>query len=179
MRYILFIAVLLLNMQANETKGAQPPPSLVKTVKVKEGYANTLQNYVGTLYYDRNSNIASEVSGVVSDLYVKEGQSVKRGDLLLKLESSILEAKIKAKQATLDSMLAQQTKQKKDLDRATALLKRASISQSSYDTTFYTLEALNSQIDSQKAELQSMKIELQKKTIKAPFNAVLVKSCRL
>ncbi|EDZ62451.1 RND family efflux transporter MFP subunit [Sulfurimonas gotlandica GD1] len=175
MKYILLAAALFLNIQANETKGAQPPPSLVKTVMVKEGYANSLQNYVGTLYYDRNSKLASETSGVVSKIYVKEGQSVKEGTVLLKLESSILEAKVKAKQATLDSFLAQQTKQQKDLQRADALLKKQSIAQSSYDNTYYTLEALNSEIDSHKAELLSMKIELQKKSIQAPFDAVIVK----
>ncbi|NOR58820.1 MAG: efflux RND transporter periplasmic adaptor subunit [Sulfurimonas sp.] len=175
MKYILLCAALFLNMQANETKGAQPQPSLVKTVKVKEGYANSLQNYVGTLYYDRNSKLASDSSGVVSKLYVKEGQRVKRGNILLKLESSILEAKVKAKQATLNSFLAQQTKQQKDLKRAEALINKKSIAQSSYDNTFYTLEALNSEIQSHKAELLSMKIELQKKSIRAPFNGVIVK----
>ena len=175
MKYILLVVMMLVSIQANEAKGAQPPPSLVKTAKVKEGFANSLQHYVGTLYYDKNSNLASEISGVVSKIYVKEGQAVKKGDALLELESSILQSKVKAKQASIDAVLAEQTKQKKDLKRATALLSRKSIPQSSYDTTFYTLEALNSQIESQKAELNSMKIELQKKTIKAPFNAVVVK----
>ncbi len=175
MKYILLCVALLLNIQASETKGAKPPPSLVKTVKVKEGYANSLQNYVGTLYYDRNSNLASDSSGVVSKLYVKEGQAVKKGNILLKLESSILEAKVKAKKATLNSFLAQQTKQQKDLKRAEVLINKKSIAQSSYDNTYYTLEALNSEILSHKAELLSMNIELKKKSIRAPFNGVIVK----
>lgn len=175
MKYILLCAALLLNLQADETKVNQPPPSLVKTVKVEKGYANSLQNYVGTLYYDRNSNLASESSGVVSKIYVKEGQRVKRGAVLLKLESSILEANVKAKEATLNSFYAQQKKQQKDLQRAEALLNKKSIAQSSYDNTFYTLEALNSEIESHKAQLLSMKIELQKKNILAPFNGVVVK----
>ncbi|WP_321777623.1 efflux RND transporter periplasmic adaptor subunit [Sulfurimonas sp.] len=174
MKYMLLAIVLFLNMQASETKGAQPP-SLVKTVKVKEGYANSLQNYVGTLYYDRNSELASESSGVVSKLYAKEGQRVKRGNILLKLESSILEAKLKAKQAILNSFLAQQTKQQKDLKRAEVLINKKSIAQSSYDNTYYTLEALNAEIESHKAELLAMKIELQKKSIRAPFNGIVVK----
>lgn len=175
MRYILLMAALLLSMQANETKGSQSAPALVTTVKAKEGYTNSLQNYVGTLYYDRNSNLASEVSGVVNALYAKEGQAVKKGDILLKLESTILEAKIKAEQAALDSMRFEQTKQTKDLNRSTILLKRKSLSQSSYDATFYALEALNAKIDSQKAQLHSMMIELQKKTITAPFDAIVAK----
>ena len=171
MKHILLVIALLLNLQAS----AQPPASLVKTVLVKEGYVSSLQNYVGTLYYDKNSNLASESSGVVNKLFVKEGASVKKGTPLLKLESSILEAKVKAKQAIVSSFISQQTKQKTDLKRADALLKKKSIAQSSYDTTFYTLEALNAEIDAHKAELLSMKIELQNKTIKAPYNAVVVK----
>lgn len=175
MKYFLLVVVFVSFVYAGQEKGSKPPPSLVQTVKIKEGYANALQNYVGTLYYDKNSNLASESSGAVKMLYVKEGQSVKKGETLLKLESSVLNAKVKAKQAMLNSYLAQQTKQKKDLKRAQALLDRNSIAQSSYDDTYYTLESLKAEIESHKAELLSMKIELDKKTIKAPFDAVVIK----
>jgi len=175
MKYFILVIAVFLNIHASESKGATPPPSLVQTVVAKEGIINSLQNYVGTLYYDRHSNLASESSGVVSSLYVKEGQRVKKGESLLKLESSILQAKVSAKKASLNSLISEQTKQKKDLERSDALLKRNSISQSSYDTTFYTLEALDSQIASVRAELLSMKLELKKKTIKAPFDAIVVK----
>ena len=175
MKYLLISVALFLNIQAIQAAGGQPPASLVTTTVVKEGYANSLQNYVGTLYYDRNSNLASESSGVVSKLHVKEGQSVNRGDVLLKLESSILEARVKAKQAIVNSFLARQTKQQKDLQRADALLSKKSISQSSYDNTFYMLEALSAETDSHKAELLSMELELQKKSIKAPYNGIIVK----
>lgn len=171
MKYILLTMALLFNLQAS----GQPRASLVKTVMVKEGSVSSLQNYVGTLYYDRSSKLASQSSGMVSKLFVQEGESVKKGTILLKIESSILEAKVKAKQAIIASFVAQQTKQKTDLKRADALLKKQSIAQSSYDSTFYTLEALNAEIDAHKAELLSMKIELQNKTIIAPYNAVVVK----
>lgn len=172
MKYILLAMALFMSIQATQP---QPPASLVQTVKIKEGVANALQTYVGTLYYDRHSELASESSGVVQQLYVKEGQSVKKGETLLRLRDSILRAKIEAKEASLSSLVSEQTKQKKDLDRAKALLARKSISQSNYDATFYTLESLNADIKSTKAELLSLKIELSDKTIKAPFSGVIVK----
>lgn len=175
MKYLFLAFSLLFNLQANEPQDSKPPLSLVTTIKVEEGYINSLQNYVGTLYYARNSNLASESSGIVSKLFVKEGQNVTRGTTLLKLDSSILESNIKAKRAIIASFVAQQTKQKTDLKRADALLKKQSIAQSSYDTTYYTLEALNAEIDSYRAELLSMNIELNNKTIKAPFDSVIVK----
>lgn len=175
MKHILLAAVLFFNIQANETETGKPLPSLVTTSVAKEGIVNSVQNYVGTLYYDRNSDLASESSGVVSKLHAKEGQKVNRGDVLVELESSILEAKIKAKEAILNSFLSKQTKQQRDLKRAEALLKKKSISQSSYDQTYYTLESLSSEIESHRAELLSMQIELQKRSIKAPFSGIIAK----
>ncbi|MFT5662258.1 MAG: membrane fusion protein (multidrug efflux system) [Sulfurimonas sp.] len=175
MKYILLSIALFLNVVASEPKNAKVPASLVTTVKVKEGIANSLQNYVGTLYYDVNSNLASDSSGIVEKLYVREGQHVNKAQVLLKLESSVFEANIKVQVASLASLLAEETKQKKDLERAQALLDKDSISQSSYDTTFYTLQALSSTVDAKRAELKSMKIQLKKKTIKAPFSAIVVK----
>lgn len=172
MKYILLAMTLFMSLQASQAK---PPASLVQTVQIKEGVANALQTYVGTLYYDKHSELASESSGVVQKLYVKEGQSVKKGMTLLRLRDSILRAKIEAKKASLSSLVSEQTKQKKDLQRAKALLKRKSIAQSNYDTTYYTLESLNANIKSTKAELLSMRIELSNKTIKAPFSGVIVK----
>ena len=71
MRYFLIALSLLFlpNIYTADTK--QPRVALVTTAKVTEGYANSLQSYVGTLYYDKNSKLASESSGVVSKIFVK------------------------------------------------------------------------------------------------------------
>lgn len=172
MKYLLLCVILFLNIEASEEK---PQASLVVTQTVKEGYASALQNYVGSLYYDINSDLASQSSGAVSRVFVEEAQAVKKGEVLVKLDSSILEANIKAKKAMLNSYMAKFAKQQKDLQRADALLEKNSIAQSSHDNTFYTLESLKAEIESQKAELLSMNIQLDKMSIKAPFDAVVVK----
>lgn len=172
MKYLLLCAVLFLNIQATET---QPRASLVETKVVKEGYASALQNFVGSLYYDTNSELASQSSGAVSEIFVRESQEVKKGAILVKLDSSILEANIKAKKAMLDSYLAEFTKQQKDLQRADALIEKNSIAQSAHDKTYYTLEALKAEIESKRAELLSMNIQLSKMSIKAPYDAIVVK----
>ncbi len=172
MKYLLLCVVLFLHIHAADEK---QQGSLVVTKIVKEGYSSALQSYVGSLYYDINSNLASQSAGAVHEIFVKESQSVKKGQILVRLDSSILEANIKAKKAMLDSYLAEFKKQQKDLQRADALLEKNSIAQSSHDNTFYTLEALKAEIESQKAELLSMNIQLEKMSIKAPFNGVIVK----
>jgi len=173
-RHLIILIGLVINIYATEKEDTSPPASIVNTVTVKEGDFNSLQNYVGTLYYDRHSAIASESSGVVKKVFVEEGQQVKWGDKLLELESSVLKAQVNAKESLLNAMISKQIKQGIDLKRATALLERKSISQSSFDTTYYALDAFKSQVKALKSELKALQIELQKKIIFSPFSGVIV-----
>ncbi len=154
-------------------KGKAPRPSLVVTVPVTKGIINPLQTYVGTLYYDKQSQIASEFEGVVSSLTFREGQKVKKGDVLVRLDSKVLQANIDAKASGLKALKADLTRQERDLDRSKALLERNSISQSNYDQVFYGTEALRAQAAAMKSELKAMQIQLKKNSIIAPYTAVV------
>jgi len=57
MKCLLLFVILFLNMQATDEKQRV---SLVVTEIVKEGYASVLQSYASPLYYDINSNLASQ-----------------------------------------------------------------------------------------------------------------------
>ena len=151
------------------------PATIVETTTAHEGVIHSFHNLVGTLKYDKNTRLASESAGVVVKIFVKEGQKVTKGSRLLELESSVLKADIEAKKAALRSIIAEQTRYTKEVQRARALLSRQSISQSSYEHSFYALEKLNAEVDKIKNELHSMNILLEKKTIYAPFDATVVK----
>jgi membrane fusion protein (multidrug efflux system) len=171
------ILLLLLGMASSavfaDEQAQAPRPSLVVTAPVVQGMVNPLQNYVGTLYYDRKSEIASEFEGIVSSLEFREGQRVRKGDALVRLDSKVLEANIDAKASALKALEAELTRQTRDLDRSKALFERNSISQSNYDQVFYTTEQLRAQAAAIRSELKAMHIQLEKNSIKAPFDAVI------
>lgn len=150
-----------------------PPPSLVETAPIVEGAVNPLQTFVGTLYYDRKSALASESAGRVEHVRVREGTSVKAGTSLLTLDSAILKASLAAKSAAIKAQEAELEKQRKDLERSQALLERKSISQSSFDAIFYQVETTRAQIEAAKSERLAMEIELEKTNIKAPFDGII------
>lgn len=54
----------------------------------------------------------SEIVGVITELYVKEGDSVKQRDLLLKIDPVQTESETRAQQALLEAALAEATNQK-------------------------------------------------------------------
>jgi len=154
-------------------KGAQPRPSLVVTVPVVKGVVNPLQTYVGTLYYDRQSKLASEMEGVVRTLAVDEGQLVKQGDVLATLDSQVLQANVAAKSSAYEALQAELTRQELDLKRAQKLHEKESISQSQYDQDYYTTIQMRARNKAAKSELEALKIQLEKTRIKAPFTGVV------
>lgn len=64
--------------------------------------------------------ISSEVSGEIIELLVKEGQQVKKGDLLLRINPDLIQASLNQSQATMQSVRA-------DLSQAEASLKNAEL----------------------------------------------------
>jgi RND family efflux transporter MFP subunit len=150
-----------------------PPPSLVVTAAIEKGSVNPLQNYIGTLYYDKQSSLASEFEGVVEKVAFTEGQSIKKGDILIELDNKVLQANINAKASGLKALQADLTRQERDMERTEALFKRNSISQSSYDQVFYATEQLRAQVAAMQSELNAMNIQLAKTHIKAPFSGII------
>lgn len=56
----------------------------------------------GTIESDNNILIPAQASGIVKKIYVKEGQKVKKGQLLAKLDGAIYESQIKELEANLE-----------------------------------------------------------------------------
>lgn len=78
---------------------AAPQAALVETQDLKKQEINDLQEFVGTVNFDKKSKIASESSGVVKKISFEVGQKVKKDEVLVQIDSDILDAQIKASQA--------------------------------------------------------------------------------
>jgi RND family efflux transporter MFP subunit len=115
------------------------------------------------------------VEGVVEVVKFEEGQRLKRGHVLIKLRSDLLEKSLQAKQASYEQVLSDLEKANIDLKRAENLRKEELITEQSYDETRFNLKGLEKRAVSLKAEVGRLEVELQKKAIKAPFDGVVIK----
>lgn len=149
-------------------------PALVVTTPVTKGVVKPLQTYTGTIYYNKLSELASEQEGLVSILLVKEGQTISRGDIMVTLDSQILQANIAAKEATIEALQAELTREERDLERAKDLKERNTISQSNYDRSFFDTGQLRARKKAAASELDGLRIQLEKTTIRAPFDGIVV-----
>lgn len=140
-------------------KPDEMPPTAVEVFHVKESTLVQSIDAVGTLRADQAIILKPEVSGRVEAFHFLEGKPVKKGDLLISLDSATEQANLKEAQANLNlSNLS--------LKRAQELFVRKMVSANDKDT----LEA-KQKID--EAKVASAQAALDKTQLVAPFDGVI------
>lgn len=151
-----------------------PQAALVETQALKKQEVNDLQEFIGTVNFDKKSKIASQSSGVAKKINFEVGQKVKKDEVLVQIDSDILEAQIKAAIADVNMYEVQLKNAKKNYDRYSALVEKKSISQKLFDDSKLEYDVANENLTSSKAKLNELNIQKSKKTIKAPYSGVIV-----
>jgi len=150
-------------------------PIKVSVSRVRSGMIAPNIDFIGTVYYQEVSEVASEVSGKVELVTFEEGQRVKKEQILLKLGSDLLEKTLQATVASYEEILSELKKAKREFERAESLFKEELISEQSYDDYRFRVKGLEKRADSLRAEVERLRVELQKKTIKSPFEGIVIK----
>jgi RND family efflux transporter MFP subunit len=153
---------------------ADGKPALVNTVKVVKGVVNPLEEFIGTLQFSNSSDLASQTSGMVKKINFEAGDFVKKGDILVQIDSDILEAKLSSAKAAYEIAKIKVEDGEKDYKRYQKLLEKKSISQKIYDDSFVTYKTALQNLDAAKANLDQLKIEKEHKTILAPYSGSIV-----
>ncbi|MGP1449979.1 MAG: efflux RND transporter periplasmic adaptor subunit [Wolinella sp.] len=148
---------------------------LVSSATIRAGSIENLGEFIGTLYFGELSELASEVSGVVENLTVNEGMHVKKGDVLARLGSELLQKDIASKEATLKQARAKASKASKEFERLSKLHSSSAVSFKEFEDARFDKEAEEGNAESVLNELLRLKSELVLKQLKAPFDGVIIK----
>jgi RND family efflux transporter MFP subunit len=152
---------------------ANSKPSLVNTEIIKKGIVNPLEEFIGTLQFSKTSQIASSTDGIVTQVNFEAGDKIKKGTLLIKVDSDILDSKITSAKANLELAKIELENSQKDYDRYKKLINDKSISQKLYDDSFFKLSIAKASLNIAKSSLDELKVLKNKKEIIAPFDAVV------
>jgi len=177
-KFQLMIAVILcfnVSVYAQEEKAQGMPPAIVVVGEVSGGMMAPEAGFVGTVFYEEVSEVASEVEGLVQSVRFEEGQRVDEGTVLVSLVSDLLQKSLQAARANYEQALTDLEKAKKDLERAGSLFQEALISEQSYDDRKFTMNGLKKKAASLEADVERLETELLKKEIRAPFRGIIIK----
>lgn len=113
----------------------------------------------GTLTSNDEVELASEISGLIQEIYLREGEDVNKGELLVKINDSELKAQLKRADFRLN--LAEDREKRQE-----QLLEKGGISQEEYDGTLNEVNVL-------RAEVSLINAQIEKTEIRAPFTGKL------
>ena len=115
-------------------------------------------------------SIRAQVTGTLTEIHFKEGQDVKKGDILFTIDSRPLEAALKQAEANLAKDMAQLENARQDARRYAELIKKQMVAQQQYDQIRTNAQALEAVVNADRAALENARVQLGYCTIRSPLD---------
>jgi membrane fusion protein (multidrug efflux system) len=137
-------------------KSFVPPPESVTSAKVETSVWQSRRAAIGTLVAVHDAVLGAELPGLIREVAFTSGTKVKRGAVMVKLDTATEEAQLASAKA--------------DMDLAQATLKRARALREGGANTPAELEVAEARAKQTEAVVASLQATIAKKTIRAPFD---------
>jgi len=172
---LLLIAITALLLNANLKQIDESPvmvisPWALQTVIVQTGLENKGFPALGKVVSSSEVRIVPQISGTVLKMGPREGGLVKKGDLLVHLDTRELEAVAESTQAKLASAIAIEGNNQKELLREEELFGEGGASATSVEQYQTRVRSGQANVRSLKKQLESLQIKISYGHIRAPIN---------
>jgi len=129
--------------------------------------------YVTDIQAVQNVEIRARVDGYLDHIYVDEGQEVRKGQLLFKINDDEYKAQLAKAKAILETEIAEAKALGFEVDRTKVLVEKSVISESELDVAEARLKAAKAKIDEARSVYTNAQLKLSYTSIKAPYNGVI------
>ncbi|HEX2354173.1 MAG TPA: efflux RND transporter periplasmic adaptor subunit [Xanthobacteraceae bacterium] len=150
-------------------QSAPPPPAVSVTPVVSREVTETI-DYIGRLTAIEKVDIVARVQGFLEERNFKEGQYVKTGDLLFRIEQATYKAAVEQAQATLAKAKATEVNAKLQFERGKELVRNQNIPQSTLDQRAADEAAARASVMEAQAALDQAEINLGYTEIRSPID---------
>ena len=150
------------------------PAKPVKIEKIIKKSVRQVITLIGNTEPSMKGTAASEVEGLVTEFPVRAGQTVRAGDLLARVETTLLSLELKQAEAGLAEAEVNYQNILSDLETKEALFKTKAISSRDYDNVRYSANALKQRIAALKVRIEAIHYNLERCAIRAPFAGVVI-----
>ncbi|TDO94364.1 RND family efflux transporter MFP subunit [Halanaerobium saccharolyticum] len=103
----------------------------VETTEVKKDDFQIIYNYSGTVEYAGKRKISAQIGGEITDIYVEEGDEIKKGELLAKIDDEELKNNLNSAQAAVKEakIALKKTKLSKEISENNLIESRAALNE--------------------------------------------------
>ena len=174
---LLILSLTLLLTACNEEKTVlqkkEIPSIKVKTITVQEKKVPIWGTFTGKTRASSHQEIRARVSGILEKIYFKDGQYVKKGEKLFKIQQDEYIAALNAAKAQKAQDEAALALTKADVARYTPLVKEGLAPRATLEQYQAKLAALQAAILGDEAKIREAQIQLSYTIIRAPISGQL------
>jgi HlyD family secretion protein len=155
------------------TRGGGDAPSY-RFVTVERGKIDSVVSATGTLSAVTTVQVGTQVSGLISKLYVDFNDKVEKGQLVAQLDTTLLDSNLRDVEASLERSQAELRQAERDLARITSLFEQGISAVADFNKAQYTYDIARASVKSSEASLARAKQNLAYATITAPVSGIVV-----
>jgi RND family efflux transporter MFP subunit len=127
-----------------------------------------------TLHWAKRAELSTPLSGLVTDVLARDGEAVKQGQLLLRLDPRPYNNQKQAAQARLQRAAAQLQEARREMERVQSLYDQVLIASRELEVTKTALLAAEAEQADAKAALNQANLDLEYAQLRAPFKGRIV-----
>jgi multidrug efflux system membrane fusion protein len=128
---------------------------------------------IGTVQAFNTVSVRARIDGQIERIRFREGDTVKKGDVLVELDKRPFEVQLHAAIAQKAKDKAQLDNIARDLKRYEVLVAQDSIAVQTLDTTRANFEQMKATVDADQAQIESAQLQLNYATIRSPIDGRL------
>jgi membrane fusion protein (multidrug efflux system) len=165
-------AAALLSACGKDAAPPAPPPVAVSLLQVAEQETPVVFESVGRTEGSREVQVRARVAGILEKQLYTEGDAVKEGAPLFRIERAPFEIDLQQQSGALAQEIARNELAQRDFERAKDLVARKFVSQQSLDQSASTLAQSNAAVQVAKARVRQSELNLSYTSVDAPISGV-------
>jgi RND family efflux transporter MFP subunit len=155
--------------QPQKQSGGTPPPSVTVSKPIKRTIVD-YDEYVGRFAAVNAVEVRARVSGYLDNVHFKDGQLVKKGDLLFTIDKRSFQNALDQARANLAQSKANLAYAQADLERGQSLVKEKTITQQTFEQRTQAARIAQALATRAEAAVRQAEIDLQFTELRAPID---------
>jgi len=148
------------------------PPVVVKEMTTERTDVPVTLEYTGQTNGYKQAEVRAQVSGILIRKEYAEGQPVKSGQILFRIDPAPYRAALNKNIGAMKQSEVQLNLAKIDYDRVSALYKKNAVSKADFDNADASLNASKAALDAAKAAVRQSQIDLNWTVVRAPISGL-------
>ena len=156
------------------TSGGDKNAPKFATTPITRGALRQVVTATGEIRPVNTIKVGSQVSGIIEQIFVDYNDVVKKGDILLKIDPSVLQARVDEAKAALESATATASKAKADFQRSKTLFADGFIARAELENDETNFKTSEQRVNQMRSQYEQAMTNLGYATITSPVDGTVI-----